>query len=319
VFTGASIGIALSASGYDQPVELLRDADTAMYRAKALGKAHHVVFDKAMHTSVVARLRLETDLRRAIERQEFRLEYQPIVTLETGRVVGFEALVRWNHPERGSVSPVEFIPASEETGLIIPLDLWVLGEACRQMSVWNRKLRPAAPMGISVNLSSKHFAQTDLIDHIDQVLRETGLDAGCLRLEITESVIMGHTDSATSMLRQIKERGVTLSMDDFGTGYSSLSYLHKFSFDLLKIDRSFVSRMGARGENSEIVATIVALAHNLGMHVVAEGVETAEQCDQLRALNCQYGQGYFFSRPVPASVAEQLLGVELSLEPCVVR
>lgn len=319
VFTSASIGIALSASGYDQPIELLRDADTAMYRAKTLGKAHHVVFDKAMHTSVVARLRLETDLRRAVERQEFRLEYQPIVALDSGRLTGFEALVRWNHPDRGPVSPVEFIPAAEETGLIIPLDLWVLREACRQMSLWKSRFAPDAPWTMSVNLSSHHFSQPDLLEHIDQVLQDAELDARSLRLEITESVIMGHAESATALLRQLKERGVGLSMDDFGTGYSSLSYLHKFSFDILKIDRSFVSRIGPQGEHSEIVATIVALAHNLGMRVVAEGVETAEQREQLRALSCQYGQGYFFSRPISAAAAEKLLEKETALEACALR
>jgi EAL domain-containing protein (putative c-di-GMP-specific phosphodiesterase class I) len=247
------------------------------------------------------------------------VEYQPIVSLESGRVSGFEALVRWNHPERGLVSPVEFIPAAEETGLIIPLDLWVLRQACRQMSVWQARYRPDVPWSMSVNLSSKHFIQPDLIEHIDRVLQETELDPRSLRLEITESVIMGHTESATSLLRQIKERGVGLSMDDFGTGYSSLSYLHKFSFDILKIDRSFVGRIGPNGEHSEIVATIVALAHNLGMRVVAEGVETAEQRDQLRALSCQYGQGYLFSRPVPPAAAEAILEKEAAAEALALR
>jgi diguanylate cyclase (GGDEF)-like protein len=307
VFTSASIGIALSTSGYDQPIELLRDADTAMYRAKALGKAHHVVFDRAMHISVVTRLRLETDLRRAVERQEFRLEYQPIVSLESGRLTGFEALVRWDHPERGLVSPADFIPAAEETGLIVPLDLWVLREACRQMSLWRAKFPADVPWAISVNLSSKHFTQPGLIDAIDRILEETELEGRWLRLEITESAIMEHTDSAALLLQQIRERGIGLSMDDFGTGYSSLSYLHKFSFDILKIDRSFVSRIGHHGKHSEIVATIVALAHNLGMKVVAEGVETVEQSEHLRTLTCQYGQGYLFSRPVRSEAVEALL------------
>jgi diguanylate cyclase (GGDEF)-like protein len=319
VFTSASIGIALGSGGCDQPVDLLRDADTAMYRAKALGKAHHVVFDKAMHASVWARLKLETDLRRAVDRHEFRLEYQPIVTLETGRIAGFEALVRWDHPERGLVSPAEFIPAAEETGVIIPLDMWVLREACRQMGIWQARFRPDPPLVISVNLSGKDFTQSDLLDRIDLVLCETGLDARCLRLEITESVIMGNTETAIAQLRRLKERGIGLSMDDFGTGYSSLSYLHKFSFDVLKIDRSFVSRMGPDGENTEIVETIVSLAHNLGMRVVAEGVETPEQAERLRALNCQCGQGYLFSRPSGPSEAEALIAEEAILAPCAAR
>jgi diguanylate cyclase (GGDEF)-like protein len=303
VFTSASIGIASSDPRYDRPVEMLRDADTAMYRAKALGKAHHVVFDQAMHTSVVNRLRLETDLRRALDRNEFWVAYQPIVELETGRVAGFEALVRWQHPERGLVSPAEFIPAAEETGLIIPLDLWVFRDACHQMRTWHDEFPAALPLMLSVNLSSKQFAHLNLIDRIDEILAETGIDPTCLRLEITESAIMTQPEAATAKLRQIKERGISLSMDDFGTGYSSLSYLHKFPFNVLKIDRSFVSRIGPQGDDSEIVATIVALAHNLGMKVVAEGVETAEQVDRLRSLNCQYGQGYFFARPLAADAA----------------
>jgi diguanylate cyclase (GGDEF)-like protein len=310
VFTTASVGIALSTLAYERPVELLRDADTAMYRAKALGTSRHVVFDRDMHTSVVARLRLETDLRRALERQEFQVVYQPIIELDTGRIGGFEALVRWNHPERGLVSPAEFIPAAEETGLIIPIDLWVLREACRQLRAWSEAYRHAPPLVISANLSSKHFAQSDFIEQLDAILRETGLDPHSLRLEITESVILGSTESAIATLRQIQARGVSLSMDDFGTGYSSLSYLHKFPFNVLKIDRSFISRVGPAGENAEIVATIVALAHNLGMGVVAEGVETVEQFAQLRQLNCRYGQGFYFSRPVNPCQIETLLAAE---------
>src|SRR5262249_25363007 len=227
--------------------------------------------------------------------------------------------VRWDHPERGLVSPAEFIPAAEETGVIIPLDMWVLREACRQMGIWQARLRPDPPLVISVNLSGKDFTQSDLLDRIDLVLCETGLDARCLRLEITESVIMGNTETAIAQLRRLKERGIGLSMDDFGTGYSSLSYLHKFSFDVLKIDRLFVSRMGPDGENTEIVETIVTLAHNLGMRVVAEGVETPEQAERLRALNCQCGQGYLFSRPSGPSEAEALIAEETILAPCSAR
>ena len=304
VFTSASIGIAVSDMRYDRPVEMLRDADTAMYRAKALGKAHHVVFDQAMHTTVVARLRLETDLRRALERNEFWVAYQPIIALGTDRVAGFEALVRWEHPERGLVSPGDFIPAAEESGLIIPLDLWVIKEACRQMHVWHGRFTDSPPLILSVNLSSKQFAQPDLLDKIDQVLEETGINPACLKVEVTESIIMGQPETAAQKLREIKRRGVCISMDDFGTGYSSLSYLHKFPFNVLKIDRSFISRIGPDGENSEIVATIIALAHNLNMQVVAEGVETAEQLRLLRSLNCEFGQGFYFSRPMKSVDAE---------------
>ncbi len=313
VFTSASIGIATSDPRYDRPVELLRDADTAMYRAKALGKAHYVIFDQAMHTSVVTRLRLETDLRRAIERNEFWLAYQPIVDLSTNRVAGFEALVRWQHPERGLVSPADFIPAAEETGLIIPLDLWVIREACRQMCVWHADFPDVSPLTLSVNLSSKQFAHASLIDRIDEILADTGIDPTCLRLEVTESAIMAQPELATAKLRQIKQRGISLSMDDFGTGYSSLSYLHKFPFNILKIDRSFVSRIGPRGEDSEIVATIIALAHNLGMKVVAEGVETPEQADRLRVLNCQYGQGYYYARPLKPDDAAATLSTQYAI------
>ena len=305
--TTASIGIALSATGYDTPVELLRDADTAMYRAKSLGKARPIVFDQAMHTSILARLRLESDLRGAVERSEFRLVYQPIVAIETSRITGFEALVRWHHPDRGLVSPVEFIPVAEESGLIIPLGLWVLQEACRQMSDWQDRYPMEPPLVMSVNLSGRQFAQHDLIERLDQILAETGLNPGTLRLEITESVIIGHTESATALLEKLQRRGISLSMDDFGTGYSSLSYLHKYPFNILKIDRSFVSRMGPSGENSEIVGTIVALAEHLGMKVVAEGVETLDQVEQLRAHGCPYAQGYYYFRPLDSAAAEAIL------------
>jgi diguanylate cyclase (GGDEF)-like protein len=316
VFTSASIGIAVSDPRYDRPVEILRDADTAMYRAKALGKAHHVVFDQAMHTSVASRLRLETDLRRALEREEFWVAYQPIIDLTKSRVAGFEALVRWQHPERGLVSPGEFIPAAEETGLIVPLDLWVIRESCRQMRRWLDEFQGAPPLMLSVNLSSKQFSHPDLIERIDEILADTGLDPVYLRMEITESVIVTHPEAAAERLRQLRDRGITLSMDDFGTGYSSLSYLHKFPFNVLKIDGSFVSRIGPHGENSEIAAAIVALAHSLGMKIVAEGVETAEQAATLRDMGCEYGQGYFFAKPLtPADATRRLAraGVETAV------
>jgi len=307
LYASASIGIALYDRRYECPADVLRDADTAMYRAKALGKCQHVVFDQAMHTHAVDRLRLETDLRRALDRQEFWVAYQPIVELATGRVAGFEALARWRHPDRGSVPPSEFIPAAEETGLIIPLDIWVFREACLQMAEWHARFPADPPLLLSVNLSSRQIARADLLDRIDGTLAETGIDPTCLRLEVTEGALMARPDAAAAKLLQIKQRGISLSMDDFGTGYSSLSYLHKFPFNVLKIDRSFIGLIGPGGENGEVVATIVALAHNLGMEVVAEGLETAEQVAHLRSLNCRFGQGFVFSPPVPAGAAGELV------------
>ena len=312
VFTSVSIGIALSSTGYDRPEELLRDADLAMYSAKALGKARYEVFDPAMHTSAVTLLQLENDLRRAVERQEFQLHYQPIVTLLTGRITGFEALIRWHHPERGLVLPAEFIPVAEETGLIVPIGYWVLKEACRQMCLWQAGSPTSPSLTISVNLSVRQFVQADLIQQIDQILQETGLDARSLRLEITESVIMENAEAAAAMLLQLRSLGVQLYVDDFGTGYSSLSYLHRFPIDALKIDRSFISGMGVEHESAEIVQTIITLAQNLGIYVVAEGVETAVQLSQLRAINCKdgQGQGYFFSKPLEREAVEALLATQ---------
>ncbi|MFQ5992930.1 MAG: putative bifunctional diguanylate cyclase/phosphodiesterase, partial [Nitrospiraceae bacterium] len=307
VFTTASIGIALSSTRYDRPEDLLRNADTAMYRAKAHGRACHEVFDRAMHDHAVARLQLETDLRRAIERKELQLHYQPIVLLESGRIAGFEALVRWRHSHRGSVAPVEFIPVAEETGLIIALNRWMLREACRQTRIWQAQFPVSPPLAMSMNLSGKQFMQSDLVEQIDQILKETGLEPSSLRLEITESAIMEYADAATAMLRQLRSRGVQLCLDDFGTGYSSLSYLHHFPIGILKIDRSFVNQMIGGGEHAEIVRAIVTLAHNLGMTVVAEGVETVEQLAHLRALQCPYGQGYLFSEPVDSEAVDILM------------
>ncbi|MBV9389011.1 MAG: EAL domain-containing protein [Chroococcidiopsidaceae cyanobacterium CP_BM_ER_R8_30] len=307
VFTSASIGIALHLSNYDRPEQLLRDADIAMYKAKMSGKARHEVFDITMHSSAIARLQMETDLRRAIERQEFQLHYQPIVSLDSGKISGFEALVRWQHPERGLVSPIEFIPMAEETGLIVPLGWWVIYEACHQMQVWQAQFLADAPLSISVNISGRQFSQPDLSNQIEQILQELSLDPRTLKLELTESAIVENVESATGMLAQLRKLGVQLCMDDFGTGYSSLNYLHRFPIDMLKIDRSFVSRMSFDNENSEIVRTIVTLAHNLGMNVTAEGVETAEQLALLKELKCEYGQGYFFSKPVNSEAAAAVI------------
>jgi EAL domain-containing protein (putative c-di-GMP-specific phosphodiesterase class I) len=307
VFTTVSIGIAPGSSNYERAEDILRDADTAMYRAKTLGKARHEIFDKAMHARAMNLLQLETDLRRAIERDEFFVQYQPIVSLETSHLRGFEALVRWKHPERGLISPIDFIPVAEETGLIVQIGDFVLREACQQMQHWHTLFPSDPPMFISVNLSGKQFTQPDLTSEVAAILTETGLNPRSLKLEITESVVMDNIETATEMLKQLRSLGVKLSIDDFGTGYSSLSYLHRFPIDTLKIDRSFVTQMSDNNENMEIVRTVVMLAQNLGMDVVAEGVETSEQLSLLQRLGCEFGQGYFFSKPVEASGAEKII------------
>lgn len=306
VFTSASIGIALSTSGYDRPDDILRDADTAMYRAKSNGKARYELFDKNMHTQAVAQLQLESDLRRAIEREELSLHYQPILSLADERLSRFEALLRWQHPQRGLISPAEFVPIAEETGLILELGKWALREACRQMRHWQVLGFLDESAAISVNLSSKQFVQAGLVDQVKEILAETGLPANCLELEITESVVMGNADTACSTLRELRELGIRLSIDDFGTGYSSLSYLHRFPISTLKIDRSFIGHMSV-DDNSTIVSTIMTLAQNLGMEVVAEGIETAAQLAQLKLLGCEFGQGYWFARPADATSLELLL------------
>jgi diguanylate cyclase (GGDEF)-like protein len=308
-FTSASIGIAMSSAGYKEPADILRDADTAMYRAKENGKARYEMFDQSMHARAVSRLRLEADLRLALDQRQFCVFYQPIVSIETGSLAGFEALIRWEHPERGLVSPEEFIPLAEETGLIVPMGAWVLEEACRQMHQWrglnSRRLK------LGVNLSSRQVAQPGLTDHVIQILEKTGFDPRCLNLEITESVIMENDAIAVEFFKKLRSLGIRLSTDDFGTGYSSLSCLHRFPVHYLKIDRSFVNQIQQEGEKVEIVRTIATLAHNLGMEVVAEGIETAAQLSQLRALNCEYGQGYYFSRPLDKERTEALiLGAE---------
>ncbi|MBA3515916.1 MAG: EAL domain-containing protein [Pyrinomonadaceae bacterium] len=307
VFSTASIGIALGAAGnYSKPSDLLRDADTAMYRAKAAGCARYELFDQKMHARATERLSLETDLWQAIKRGEFILHYQPIVFLESNRVSGFEALVRWQHPDRGLVPPAKFIGVAEETGLIIQLGRWVLGEVCRQLSQWQKLPAASAPLPVSVNLSSKQFLQPELIQQINEILHETGVDPSWLKLEITESVMMENTLTVTDTLMQLRKLGVEMYIDDFGTGYSSLSYLHNFSVGALKIDRSFVSRMDGI-ESDEIVQTIIMLARNLGVEVIAEGVETREQLARLKALQCPYGQGYFFFKPMDVEAAGVLV------------
>ncbi len=300
VFTSTSIGIALSSTGYDHPENMLRDADTAMYRAKAQGKACYEVFDKGMHTHAVYLLQMENDLRRAIDREELRVYYQPIVSLDNGQLAGFEALIRWQHPERGFINPADFIPLAEDTGLIVPLGLWILKRACQQLCKWQWQSPANRSLFMSVNLSGKQVAVPTLVSDISEILKETHVDAKYLKLEITETAVMENADMAARLLKRLKALGVQLSIDDFGTGYSSLSYLHRFPVNTLKIDRSFVGRIGEAAENIEIVRTVISLAENMGMEVVAEGIETLSQLTQLRKLKCQYGQGYLFSRPVAA-------------------
>lgn len=314
VLIAVSIGVALSTMGYDDPEQLLHNADSAMYRAKTLGKAKWEVFTADMHSNASALLQLEVDLRRAIERQEFQLHYQPIYHLETIAIVGFEALLRWHHPLRGLISPAEFIPVAEQTGLILPISWWVLEEACRQLSDWQKRYPTEPSLFVSVNFSSKQFSEMGLISRIEKTLKETGLAPQNLKLEITESAIMENAESTVAKLLEIKALGIQIGIDDFGTGYSSLSYLHRFPVDILKIDRSFVSAMDSH-ENTQIVQTITLLSHNLGMKAVAEGVETAEQTAQLRAMKCEYAQGYFFSKPNDALSTERLLAKSSHSQP----
>ncbi len=304
IFTTASIGIALGSAECARAEDILRHADIAMYRAKALGKARCVIFKVNMHDRAIARLQLETDLRLAIERNEFCLYYQPIVSLATGWLNGFEALIRWQHPQKGLILPTDFIAVAEETGAIVPIGKWVLRAACHQMSQWQKQFPFHPPLSISVNISAKQFSEPDLNHQISQVLQETGLDASSLKLELTESILMENAESTVAILQQIKAMKVQLYMDDFGTGYSSLSYLHRFPIERLKIDRSFIDLMELEGETPAIVQAIITLAHNLGMNVTAEGIEKVEQLQKLKKLGCEYGQGYFFSRPVEAVTVE---------------
>jgi diguanylate cyclase (GGDEF)-like protein len=304
----ASIGIAISATGYSTAEDILRDADTAMYRAKALGKSRYEICDPAMHARAVSRLKLETDLRRAMDRDEFRVHYQPIVSLRGCRIIGFEALLRWQRPGFGLVMPGEFVEVAEETGQIPFIGLWVLREACRQMRAWNLQFPSDPAFTIAVNISGKQFAQPDLVSQVRHILHEACLDPQSLRLELTESVTMRDVERTARILGELRTLGVGLSIDDFGTGYSSLSHLRRFPLDTLKIDRSFVSEMENSSDSRAIVQMIISLGRSLGMEIVAEGVEAAKQAGLLESLGCEYAQGYFFSKPIDQEgMAEVLL------------
>ena len=307
VVISVSIGIALSDAAYTKPEEMVRDADIAMYRAKAGGKARHQMFNQTMHEQATERLQLETELRRAVELEEFLVYYQPIVDLQSGRTAGFEALVRWRHPSGGIVPPDKFIPIVEETGLIVPLGLWILRQSCRRLRRWQTENTRNSNLTMSVNLSCKQFVQTDLAERVAEILSETEIEAGSLRLEITESHLMEDSETAIRVMNRLRALGVKLSIDDFGTGYSSLSYLHRLPVSYLKIDRSFVGAMQTAPENREIVRTIIMLAKNLNLEVVAEGIEQSGQADYLKSLGCHFGQGYFYSKPVPAEQAGALI------------
>jgi diguanylate cyclase (GGDEF)-like protein/PAS domain S-box-containing protein len=308
VFITTSIGITLNLSGARKPSDLVREADIAMYKAKARGRARYEVFDPSMHAYTLRRLELQSHLHRAIERGELRVYYQPKVELASGTIVGMEALLRWKHPERSVVPPDEFITLAEETGLIVQIGRWVLEEACRQTKEWQERYRSGDPLTVSVNLCAKQLQQPHLIEEVARVLQATKLDPASLVLEITESVVMENTPSTTAALQGLKNLGVRLAIDDFGTGYSSLSVLKHFPVDILKIDKSFVEGMSQNnGDGTAIVAGVIDLAHALRLQVIAEGIETAEQLSELRALRCDLGQGHHFAKPLPSDEAGDVL------------
>ncbi len=313
--TSASLGIALCGDGYQRWDEMLRDADLAMYEAKAAGKAQHCRFHPSMHHKAVERVQMESELRHAVAENALELHYQPLISLASGRLVGFEALVRWQHPARGLVMPGEFIPLAEESGLIVPLGYRVLEQACEQMANWQRRFHACDELTLSVNLSRWQLVETDLVERIGEILQRTGCDPRQLGLEFTESAIMESAVLARTALSGLRALGIQLSMDDFGTGYSSLSFLHQFPIDVLKIDRSFVHRMNTEENGVQIVSTIVTLGHSLNLKVVAEGVEAPGAADRLRLMGCDMGQGFLFARPMPAAAATEVLGASYAKRP----
>jgi EAL domain-containing protein (putative c-di-GMP-specific phosphodiesterase class I) len=278
-----------------------------MYRAKALGKARHEVFAVGMLREVIDRFQMESDIRQGIEQQEFSLHYQPVMSLKTGAIAGFEALARWRHRQRGYISPGAFIPIAEETGLIVPLGEWIFREACRQLYIWQQQFPQEPPLTMSINISGRQVIGTDLTRQLADILEETGVEGRCIKVELTESMVMNDVEAAIDLMLSLKELNLQLGIDDFGTGYSSLSYLHRFPMDTLKVDRSFISRIETGSEDIEIVRAIIALGHNLGMEIVAEGLETESQVQLLRQLNCEYGQGFFFAKPLSTAQAADFL------------
>ena len=307
VTSTASIGIVSSSDKFSRPEEMIRDADTAMYQAKASGKACYVLFDEQMHAKVLERLNLEKDLRRAIALGQMWVAYQPIVALENGQLLGFEALLRWDHPELGPIDPEYFISIAEETGTIVQIGHWVLTQACQQIVQWKQRYVHADDLFMNINISKRQLAQPDIVKHLSEVFAETGADPTHIKLEITESVIMDDRQGITPVLSEIRELGVQLAMDDFGTGHSSLSCLHRFPIDVLKIDREFIKNMEQRFEYTAVIQAIITLAHTLNISVVAEGLETADQVAQLQTLECNHAQGYYFSKPLNAIDADKYL------------
>jgi EAL domain-containing protein (putative c-di-GMP-specific phosphodiesterase class I) len=309
-----NIGIAPCDTEYDTPEELLRDADIAMHYAKEKN-CGVAVFTRELRERFLERANLELDLRHAVEREELMMHYQPIVSLSDGRLVGFEALLRWDHQERGFIPPKKFIPIAEESGLIQPITVWILAETCKQLAKWRTVSRAASDLLVSVNISGKHLSTDELIDDVELALEVSKLPPSSLKLEVTESTAMENAEHTINVLNRLKRIGVQLSIDDFGTGYSSLSHLHRLPFDTLKIDKSFVSRVGEKGENSEVLQTIISLAKNLKMRVIAEGIETEGQLAVLRNLGCEFGQGYLLAKPQSRENAEKLLYEMNSLLP----
>ncbi len=310
IFTSASIGIVFSSTEYNNPSDLMRDADIAMYRAKGNGKGCHTIFDRKMYDETLKLIELENNLRVALGKGELMINYQPIMSLDSDKLVGFEALIRWKHPERGLISPTEFIPIAEDTGLIVEIGEWLLEEACQQLQEWRQKfafLPWINSLTMSVNIACQQLQEPNFIDTLDRALAETGLKGCCLRLEITESALIEPEGNVQKTLQQIRDRNIKLSIDDFGTGYSCLSYLRRFPIDNLKIDRSFIEQMNFDSENFEIVRLIITLAKTLGMDTISEGVETLQQLNQLKALGCEFGQGYLFSPPLAPTAIESIL------------
>jgi diguanylate cyclase (GGDEF)-like protein len=309
VFTSASIGITLSTTRYNYPNEVLRDADTAMYRAKSQGRARYVLFDDEMHKQAMERLELDTDIRKALKNECFKVLFQPIIKLSTGRITAMEALVRWEHETKGLLSPKTFIPLAEETGLIVPLGQWILQESCQRLREWKEHFQGEFSLCVNVNLSIQQFVRPGLAEVVQHVLDETGIEAGSLQLgiEVSEKVLLSESGVIAVALKNLHDAGVRLCIDDFGTGYSSLNVLHKFHVDTLKIDRTFISNMTEDPRNKIFVKTIVSLAHNLEMDVIAEGVETKDEMDYLKSLGCEYAQGFYFSKPIAPAAMNDLL------------